>query len=88
MAKKVKQNKRQGKKHRRETSPSNDPWLSMRSALIIMAVVSVGLAVFVAWNAIPVQGVLMGIVWGLIFGGANWLVFFGAYKFFKWTRGQ
>lgn len=59
----------------------------MRTALLIMGIVSGALAVFVGWNAIPTEGVLLGIVWGLGFGLANWLVFYVAYKFFKWSRG-
>lgn len=58
----------------------------MRTALIVMGVVSAGLAVFVGWNAVQTQGVLMGVVWGLIFGAANWVVFFIAFLFFRWSR--
>lgn len=59
----------------------------MRSALIAMGVVSSGLALFVAWTAIESQGLLMGIVWGLIFGAAIWVVFLIAFLFFRWSRG-
>lgn len=59
----------------------------MRSALTVMGVVSAGLALFVAWTAIESQGVLMGIVWGLIFGAAIWIVFLIAFLFFRWSRG-
>ena len=59
----------------------------MRSAMIVMGVVSAGLALFVAWTAIESQGVLMGIVWGLIFGAGIWIVFLIAFLFFRWSRG-
>ncbi len=85
--KKKNQKSNRGKSKRNDASLSNEPWISMRSALIIMGVVSAGLAIFVGWNAIQTQGVLMGIVWGLIFGAANWLVFLIAFLFFRWSRG-
>lgn len=87
MAKKKHQKSTKGKSQRKDAPPSNGPWISMRTALIVMGVVSAGLAIFVAWNAIQTQGVLMGIVWGLIFGAANWLVFLIAFLFFRWSRG-
>lgn len=87
MAKKKNQVSAKGKSQRKDTPMSNEPWLSMRTALIIMGVVSAGLAIFVAWTAIQTQGVLMGIVWGLIFGAANWAVFLIAFLFFRWSRG-
>lgn len=88
MAKKTKQKGSQLKTPKKESQASNQPWISMRSALIVMGVVSAGLAIWVAWNAIPSQGTLMGILWGLIFGAANWAVFFIAFMFFRWSRGR
>ena len=87
MAKKKNQKNTKGKSERKDTTSSNEPWISMRTALIIMGVVSAGLAIFVAWTAIQTQGLLMGIVWGLIFGAANWVVFLIAFLFFRWSRG-
>lgn len=88
MAQKNKQKSSKGKSRKKDVPISNDPWISMRSALLIMGIVSGALAVFVGWNAIQTQGVLMGVAWGLGFGVANWLIFFVAFKFFKWSRGR
>lgn len=87
MAKKGPPKSSKGKSHDKDERLPNDPWISMRTALIVMGVVSGALAVFVGWNAVQTQGVLQGILWGLGFGVANWLVFFIAYRFFKWSRG-
>lgn len=87
MSKKKNQKGTKGKSQRKNASASNEAWISMRTALIVMGVVSAGLAIFVAWNGIQTQGVVMGIVWGVIFGAANWLVFFIAFLFFRWSRG-
>ena len=53
------------------------PWVSLRGGMIIMAVTSVALAVLVASQAIPSTGWLEGIMWGLLFGGMIWAIFFG-----------
>ena len=55
----------------------NKPWVSMRGAMIIMAVTSLALAVLIAWQVIPANGWLEGIGWGLLFGGLIWIIFFG-----------
>lgn len=86
MSKKKDQKSAKGKSQRKDVPLTNEPWISMRTALIVMGVVSAGLAIFVGWTAIQTQGVLMGIVWGLIFGAANWVVFVIAFMFFRWTR--
>jgi hypothetical protein len=55
----------------------NQPWVSMRGGMIIMAITSIALAVLVASQAIPSTGWLEGIFWGLLFGGMIWAIFFG-----------
>jgi uncharacterized membrane-anchored protein len=69
-------------------STNDAAWLSMRSALITMGVISLALAAFIAWNAVPTSGILKGSAVGGLFGLASWLVFYGAYRFFKWSRGS
>ena len=55
----------------------NKPWVSMRGGMIIMAIVSLALAVLIAWQVIPNNGWLEGIGWGLFYGALIWAIFFG-----------
>lgn len=55
----------------------NQPWISMRSGVKIIAITSVIMAVLTAWQAIPSKGWLEGILWGLFFGALIWAIFFG-----------
>jgi uncharacterized membrane protein len=52
-------------------------WISMRKALIIITITSIGMAVLTAWEVIPVKGWSEGILWGLLFGVLIWVIFFG-----------
>jgi hypothetical protein len=73
---KKKKNKSQPKEKDTEES-LNQPWISMRSGLRIIAVTSIGMAVLTAWQVIPSKGWLEGILWGLLFGALIWAIFFG-----------
>jgi hypothetical protein len=64
-------------KDRKEEKPSVQPWISMRSGMITMAITSLVLAALIAWQVIPSRGWLEGILWGLLFGALIWAVFFG-----------
>lgn len=64
----------------------NKPWISMRKGVNIIAVTSVLMAVLTAWQAIPSKGWLEGILWGLLFGGLIWVVFFGNILINKFLR--
>jgi len=66
----------------------SDAWISMRTGLIVMALVSVALAVWIAWNAVPTQGTVNGILWGIGFGAAVWVVFLIALTFNRFVRGK
>jgi hypothetical protein len=71
-------------KQKRDTS--SQPWLSMRSGIIVMGVVSLGMAALTAYNAIPSVGIWEGILWGLFFGGSLWLIFLIAFLFHRFMR--
>ncbi len=53
------------------------PWISMRSGLIIITITSLAMAGITAWQVIPERGWLEGILWGLLFGALIWGIFFG-----------
>jgi Na+-transporting NADH:ubiquinone oxidoreductase subunit NqrD len=53
------------------------PWISMRSGIIIISIVSIGMAVLTAIQAIPIKGWVGGILWGVGFGSLIWALFFG-----------
>ena len=66
--------------------PAPAPWISMRSGMKIVGVASVVMAVLTAWEVIPVKGWLEGILWGLLFGGLIWVIFFGMLFFNRMMR--
>ena len=66
----------------------SQPWISMRSGLKIMTVVSVIMAVLTAWQVIPIKGWVEGILWGLLFGALVWAVFFGNILITRFLRGN
>lgn len=88
MAKKTTKNKK-GKDEQVEAeirAAMNQPWLSMRSGFILITLTSILMAVFTAWQVWPSMEWWKAIGWGLIFGGAIWLVFFGGILFNRFMR--
>jgi hypothetical protein len=85
VAKKKKSN--QPKKQKEEQNLDlNQPWISMRKGMIIIAVTSVVMAVLTAWQVVPVKGWVEGILWGLFFGALVWAIFFGNILINKFLR--
>jgi hypothetical protein len=72
----VAKNNSKAKKPKEAKLPTQ-AWLSMRGGLIVMAITSLGLAILIAYQTIPSVGWLEGILWGLLFGGMIWVIFFG-----------
>jgi hypothetical protein len=64
----------------------NQPWIQMRSGLKIMAVASLFITVFIAWQLVPSEGFLKGVGWGIVFGLSMWLIFFAGVWFNHWIR--
>ena len=87
MAKKQKKIPRSEKKAKARQN-RNDPWISMRTGLITVTVVSIGMAVLTAWMTIPALGWFEGILWSLGFGVAVWLVFAGFFYFNRFVRAK
>ena len=69
-----------------KSSSSPNAWISMRTGVGLITVISIGMAVLTAWNAIPQKGWVEGILWGLLFGILIWAVFFGALAFNRFVR--
>lgn len=65
---------------------SEDAWIPFQTGVILIAVVSVALGVYTAWQAIPMKGLVEGVLWGVVFGGSIWLIFFGNYLFHRLAR--
>lgn len=78
-------NKAQQPKEKKKELPAQ-PWISMRGGMIVMAITSLALAVFIASQVIPATGWLEGILWGLLFGGMIWAIFFGNILINKFLR--
>lgn len=78
------------KKKAERPSPKlrNDPWISQRSGLLVMGLVSVALAVFMGWQIYPAEGLGSAILWGLGFAAAIWAVFGVSLAFNTWVRGR
>lgn len=64
-------------KKQKEEQDLNQPWISMRKGLIIIAITSIVMAVLTAWQVVPARGWVEGILWGLLFGALIWAIFFG-----------
>lgn len=64
----------------------NQPWLQMRTGIIIMGLGSLVLALFTAWQLAPSEGWLKAIGWGLFFGAAMWAIFLVGLWFNRFVR--
>jgi hypothetical protein len=64
----------------------NEPWLAKRTGLIIMTLLSLGIAAFMAWNLAPSEGIFRAILWGLGFAAAIWGIFGLSFAFNTWVR--
>ena len=79
--------KKQTKKTNKSKPDPYSPWIQMRTGLIVITIVSIGMAVFMGLPAYQAMG-LEGILWGLGFGVAIWVIFFGALLFNRFFRGN
>jgi putative membrane protein (TIGR04086 family) len=80
------------KKEKKPKSPENNqsdltstrtPWISMKTGLRAITVVSILMAGFVAYQVIPSKGWVQGILYGLLFGAMIWIVFLIMQIFFR-----
>ena len=79
------------KKKKKKSEPilERQPWIPEKTGLIAMTIVSLALAVWVAWQVISAENNIgKGILWGVIFGASIWLVFFGMNFFHRAMGGK
>jgi len=57
--------------------PPAEPWISMRNGVVIIIFTSIGMAVLTVIQVAPIKGWLEGALWGLLFGGLIWVIYFG-----------
>jgi hypothetical protein len=65
---------------------SNGPWLSMRSGLTAVTLVSIAMTVLTAYTTVPALGWLEGSLWALGFGVGVWFAFVLFFLFSRWMR--
>lgn len=64
-------------------------WIPWNTGIKAMTIVSIALALWVGWQIIATEDDIgKGILWGLIFGGSIWLVFFGMNFFHSLFSGK
>ena len=77
------------KNNKQEKEIQRKPWIQWKTGLLTMTIVSIALAIWVAWQVIVTEdNISKGILWGLIFGGSTWLVFFGMNYFHSLFGGK
>ncbi len=80
---------KQKKKKQESRGNPNSTWLQMRTGLIIITVVSIGVGIFMGRAVYQIDhNIQEGILWGLGFGGAIWAIFIIALLFNRFVRGN
>lgn len=87
MAKK-KQTPKKGNTKNTKNQQSTEPWISMRTGLIVVSVMSIGMMAMTGYYTISALGWKEGLVWTLGFGAAIWVVFFGFLYFNRFVRNR
>ena len=66
------------KNNKHEKENQRKPWIPWKTGLMTITIVSISLALWVGWQVIATEdNIGKGVLWGLIFGGSTWIVFFG-----------
>jgi hypothetical protein len=55
----------------------NEPWIPMRNGVVIITITSIVMAGLTTIQVAPARGWIEGLLWGLLFGGLIWVIFFG-----------
>jgi hypothetical protein len=70
----------------KEQTTHSKGWIPMRSAIVTISIVSIGMAILVASQIIPHGGWGNGILYGLLYGGMIWVIFLGLQLFYRFFR--
>jgi putative membrane protein (TIGR04086 family) len=65
------------KRSKANKSIPNEPWIPMRNGVIIITITSIVMAGLTTIQVAPSRGWIEGLLWGLLFGGLIWVIFFG-----------
>lgn len=72
-----------------KTKSNPNAWIQMRTGLIIICIISIAIGLFMGWTVYQIDNNFSeGILWGLGFGGAIWVIFFIALYFNRFVRGN
>jgi hypothetical protein len=82
------------KKFKKSPQASNKPlvvppkkgWISMKSGLWIITAASIVMGVLTVTQVAPSNGLLQGVIYGVIFAGMVWVVFLVSQVFFRFLR--
>lgn len=64
----------------------HEPWLAMRSGLMVIGMVSIGLFIYMTWQLYPTEGLDRALLWGLGFAVGIWVIFGLSLGFNTWLR--
>ena len=81
------QRKKEQRKQEQEIDPTS-PWIGMQTGLIVITILSIGMAIFVAWTVIPATSTRARAPWGLAIAEGLWFVFVLALAFNRFVRGK
>jgi hypothetical protein len=66
--------------------PPKMAWIPMKTGLWVIAVASLAMGILVAWQAVPYNGLLQGLLYGALFAGMVWGVFLFSQFVFRALR--
>jgi hypothetical protein len=90
VAKKNKKNITQAEQpapNQEKAKPSDQGWISIRTGIIVIGVMSLAMTVWTGSTTIPALGFWEGLLWALITGGSLWLIFLIGLLFHRFLRG-
>ena len=87
MAKKPRSKREKSPSKTESGSTKEEAWLSKRTGIVVMILLSLGLAAFMTWQLYPSE-VSGAILWGIGFAASIWAVFGLAYLFNVFVRGK